>query len=190
MHAANTSGQRFVHSGHDGPHLRGRFIARQHGVEPFHLVRIELFDGGVVERNKIDIALRPVIISVQFVILGIVFQALRAEGGCPQPVGKLHQPRFARHRRDGFMISHQQIHGQLTEWNNLVRDEIRPGFPQVGGGIERPVVQAKFGGRRHVFVESIDGAEIAQVPVECGAALVDASGDGGHDDVATVAGVA
>ena len=34
--------QRFVHTHHDGANFRRRFVARQHGVEPFHLIGIEL----------------------------------------------------------------------------------------------------------------------------------------------------
>ena len=41
-----------------------------------------------------------------------------------------------------------------------------------------------------VFIEIVDGAEVAEVPVEGGLIVVDAGGDGGHDDVSAIAGVA
>ena len=126
VHAAEAAGQRFVHSDDDGADLWRCFIAREHGVEPFHLIGIELIGGGVVERNEIDIALHPVIVGAQLVIPRIVFQALRAERGRLQPIGELQQPGFARHRRDGLMVAHEQVDGQVTEGNHLARDEIGP----------------------------------------------------------------
>jgi len=40
-------------------------------------------------------------------------------------------------------------------------------------------VQAKFGRRGHVFVDSVNGAKIAQVPIENRAAFVHTCRDGG-----------
>ena len=42
----------------------------------------------------------------------------------------------------------------------------------------------------HVFIEIVDGAEIAEVPVEGGAALFYAGGDAGHYYVAAIARIA
>src|ERR1700679_549082 len=42
----------------------------------------------------------------------------------------------------------------------------------------------------HVFIEIVDGAEVAEMPVECGAALFYGGGDAGHDYVAAIARVA
>ncbi len=126
VHVAPAARQRFVHPHHDGANLRRRLIAREHAVEPFHLVGIELLRGRIVQRNKIDVALDPVIVGVQLVIHWIVLQPLRTDRRRLQPIGELYQPRFARHGRNGLMIANRQVDRQRAERNNLVLDEIRP----------------------------------------------------------------
>ena len=41
--------------------------------------------------------------------------------------------------------------------------------------------------RRHVFIEIVDGAKIAQVPIEASAAREHLPGYGGHHNVAAIA---
>ena len=69
-------------------------------------------------------------------------------------------------------------------------DEIRPSRAEIGADEHWLVRQVQLRGRDHVFIERVDGAEIAEVPVEFGAAFEHTGGDGGHYDVAAVSGVA
>jgi hypothetical protein len=48
-------------------------------------------------------------------------------------------------------------------------------------------VQAELHWRGHILIQFVDGAKIAQMPVEHRAALVNSGRDGGHDDVAAIA---
>ena len=79
------------------------------------------------------------------------------------------------------MIAGRQKDREVAKRHELVRDEVGPGGGLVGDDVE---------GLDEVLVEGVDGAEISEVPVEVGAAGEDSGGEGGHDDVAAIAGVA
>ena len=86
------------------------------------------------------------------------------------------------------MVADSEKHGCGAEGNDLALDEIVPGDGQVladGEGLGDVLRLVP-----NVFIEIVDGAEIAEMPVERGAALFYAGGDAGHDHVAAVARIA
>src|SRR5450755_104916 len=82
------------------------------------------------------------------------------------------------------MIADCKIDGSVGEGGELVLDEIVPGIFFVIDD------ERRLGGNLFVvFVEIVDGAEVAEMPVEGGLVVMDTGGDGGHDDVSAIAGV-
>ncbi len=75
---------------------------------------------------------------------------------------------------------------KIAKGRHLMGDEIRPCSGKISGDVHRLAGQVQLRGRHHVFVEGVDGAKVAEVPVEFGAAVKDTSGDGRHHDVAAV----
>src|SRR5580704_7856703 len=86
------------------------------------------------------------------------------------------------------MVSDAEDDWRCTERNDLVLNEIVPGDGQIlaNGEWLGDVLRLML----HVFIEIVDGAKIAEVPVERSAGLYDAGGDSGHDHVAAIAGIA
>src|SRR6516162_8032728 len=82
------------------------------------------------------------------------------------------------------MISDGQKYWQRTERLQLMVDEVGPGIVLIVDD-RRTRIQAQV-----ILVEHVDGAVVAQVPVERCAVLLHAIGDGGHNDVAAIARVA
>ena len=86
------------------------------------------------------------------------------------------------------MVSDSKEHWRCGEGEDLILDEIVPGDGEVLADGKR------FGDVRglvlHVFIEIVDGAKIAEVPVEGGAALFYTRGNSGHDHVAAIARIA
>jgi hypothetical protein len=110
---------------------------------------------------------------------------LLLEFGRVKPVGKLDEIVGATFGRDEFVIADCEIDGSVGERRELILDEVVPGirfviFDERGRGGELFVV----------LVDIVDGAEVAEVPVESGLVAVSAGGDGGHDYVSAVAGIA
>ena len=130
------------------------------------------------------------IVDTQLVILWIVLEPLGAKHGRFEPVRELQQPRLARGGRNGLVVSDTEKHREIAKRRDLVRDEIRPGGAEIARDEHRLRRQTQFRRRDHVFVERVDGAEVAQMPVELRAAVANARSDGGHHDVAAVSGIA
>ena len=59
-------------------------------------------------------------------------------------------------------------------------DKIRPGGSQIGGDEHLLRLQAELEWRHHVLIHRVDGAKIAQMPIEFRTALFDAGGDCGQ----------
>ena len=91
----------------------------------------------------------------------------------------------ARFGRDEFVIANGKIDGSAGERRELVLDEVVPGIHFVIDD------ERGRGGKLFVvLVEVVDGAEVAEMPVEGSLIVVRAGGDGGHDYVTAVAGIA
>ena len=88
------------------------------------------------------------------------------------------------------MIPDAEKKFQCAERAELAIDEIGPCFRQVVHDSDVRSVQFKFRGRHHILVKVVDGAQIAQMPVERRSTLQYAGSDGRHDDVTAIAGVA
>src|SRR5271163_3312574 len=118
----------------------------------------------------------------------IVAQALFLEHRLIQPVGELDQILFAGFGWNGVVISDTQKNRRGAEGDNLVLKEVIPGDGEVLTDGERfgDVLRLML----HVFIEIVDGAKVAEMPVERGAALFHAGGDAGHDYVAAIARIA
>ena len=93
----------------------GLFGAVDYGMKPGELGGIELVGAGVIHGDEIDIAIDPVIVRPQFMILRIVLQALCAQRRCIEPVGKLYEVLFARGGRDGLVIPGAQQDGECAK---------------------------------------------------------------------------
>src|ERR1700684_3227326 len=90
-----------------------------------------------------------------------------------------------RFRRDHFVIAYPYTEGKTAKPGSLVLEEIVPGpcFINIAG----QGVALILSGERHVLINLVDGAQVAQMPEEAGSELCAVGGDGGHDDVSAVA---
>src|SRR5271163_183749 len=118
----------------------------------------------------------------------ILAEALFLEHRLVEPVGKLDKILFASFGWNRVVVSDTEKNRCCTEGNNLILNEIVPGDGQVLADGERlgDVLRLML----HVFIEIIDGAKIAEMPVERGAALFYSGGDARHDHVAAIARIA
>src|SRR5271155_1306894 len=118
----------------------------------------------------------------------IVAQALFLEHRLIQPVGELDQILFTGFGWNGVVVSYAEKYGGVGEGNNLIVNEVVPGHGQILADGERlgDVLRLML----HVFIEIVDGAKIAEMPVERGAGLFYTGGDAGHDYVAAIARIA
>jgi hypothetical protein len=84
------------------------------------------------------------------------------------------------------MVPYSEVDWAVAEGSQLMRDKIRPGRNQVGTHARRLRRQAQLGGRRHIFVNCVDGSKISEVPIEVRAILLHTFRDRGHNNVAAV----
>src|SRR5207302_857050 len=107
-----------------GLNLAGIFITANDGKKPGFLCVIELIAAGVIERDEVDIVADPVVIGAEQMILGVVFEALRLDGGRFQPVRELGEVLFAARRRYGFVITRSEADRRRAEGRQLVGNKI------------------------------------------------------------------
>ena len=119
-----------------------------------------------------------------------VFGALRADARAVQIRIKLTDKIFTGLRIDGFVVADAEKNFERAEGSKLTVDKIRPSLCQVIRDGDMRRIELKFGGRDHILIEIVNGAEVAQMPVEVRAALQHGGGDRRHDDVAAIAGIA
>ena len=185
MSFRNALRQRLVHPDDNGPNLRDRGIRVQHFLEPRQLIGIELIWGGVVEGYKVDPIFDPVVVSPQFEILAVVVEPLLAQDRRIDPIGELQQVLFARFWRDYLVVSDRKKHGQGAEGKKLILYKVVPGKIFVADDVQRfPDVRGLM---LDIFVEIVNRAEVAQMPVKAGAIFPHTGGDGRHNDVPAVA---
>ena len=84
-----------------------------------------------------------------------------------------------------FVIADAEVNREIAEGRDLIRQKILPGNAQVFVHGKLAVVTLL-----DVFIDAVHGAEISHVPVEPGVVIENALGDGGHDYIAAVAGIA
>src|SRR5438552_10454882 len=155
-----------MHPNHDGLDIRRCFVTIYYRVKPPELVVVELLQTRIVERYEIDVAIGPMIITAQLVILRIIVEPLRLDDWILQPVGELKEPGVARGGRNGFMIPDCEKYRDAAERVQLMSDEVRPSRGQISDDVDGSRLKSELGRRNHVFIEHVDGAKVTQVPVK------------------------
>src|SRR6185312_9409261 len=168
---------------HPHHHCRDRlrlFDAGNPRPQPIHLCRIECIPERVVHRDEIHVVHDPVVVGARAAGI-LVGRALRAQSRTIDVAGELPQEVLARPRPDGLMISNAEKYLERAEWFDLLVEEVRPGALQIIGHRTD---------RRHVFIDRIHRAEIAEMPVETRLALEHTQRNRRHHDVTAVPGIA
>src|SRR6202142_3375332 len=117
--------------------LRVGGIRAECSLKPRQLIGIELIGGGVVESDKVNAVLDPMVVRPELEILAIVVEALFAQERSIEPIGELNQVLIACLRRDDLVVSDGEKHGQGAEGKKLILYEVVPGEVFVAGDIER-----------------------------------------------------
>src|SRR6185312_6847784 len=178
-----------MHAQHNAVYGGIGLVATERLLYPAHLGIVKLIVRGVVETHEIHPALDPAIVGAKFVIAGIVLQALGAEFGRFQPVGKLLQVVGASKRRDQFVVPDSEMYRRFPKRNELLGDEIVPRQALIIEDAEVLLAIAVLRRGEKVLIEIVDPAEVAEVPVEFGAVAVYPRGNRRHDNIAAVAGI-
>src|ERR1022692_1984907 len=105
MSRRDTVRQSIMHTHDYGMYIPVGFVTSKRSLNPANLRVIELIGGGVVERNEIHPSLNPVIISSEFVIVGIVAKSLGANCWRIEPISELLQIVCSRFRGNEFVVS-------------------------------------------------------------------------------------
>src|SRR5271156_5173071 len=94
----------------------------------------------------------------------VVAEALLLQRGLIQPVGELDQELFTGFGWGGVVVSDAEKYRCCAEGDDLILNEVVPGDGEVLADGERfgDVLRLVL----HVFIEIVDGAKIAEVPVE------------------------
>ncbi len=178
-----------MHPGDDRANGRIGEVLCEGALKPAQLRGVKLFRRDVVKEVERDAALDPVEIGFDQMIPGIVLEALRAQDRRVEPIRKLNDEILARlERGNRFVISDAQEKRDRAERSYLALDEIRPGNGFVFGDGER--LGEVLGLVLDVFIESVDGAQVAQVPVELDLIFFGQLGDSRHHHIAAIARVA
>src|SRR3954469_12776893 len=87
------------------------------------------------------------------------------------------------------MIANAKIKPCWAERRNLMFDKLRPRVRQIRFATQVLALLLRLS--RHVFIDFVDGSQVAQMPIECRLVPRNAVGcDGGHYHIAAVARVA
>ena len=180
--------ERLMHGRDDSMDGGVRRVTVQDFVKPMELGEIELIVRGVIKVDEIHSALDPVVVSSNQVVARIVLKALVLNQRRVEPIGELLNELGAGLGRNRIVIADAEKYGHGTERDELALDEIVPCELFVSNDGERLVEMFRL--VLDVFVESVDGPEIAEMPVKRCVFLFDSGGDGGHDDVPAIARIA
>lgn len=185
MEDGDAIGKSLMHADDDGDDGGIFGVGGENVFEPRHLIAVELVGGCVVEIDEVNASALPVIVDVETMVFWVITQPLLLEFWRVDPIGKLDEIVGASFRRIEFVIADAEIDGRAGEGDELVLDEVVPGIRFVIGD------GRGLGGLLFVVLIKIgDIAKVAEMPVEKSLIVVGTGGDGGHNYVSAVAGIA